>query len=623
MFSRCVSVIEDSEIDISNNLGHMISFVLLQNSLVIDGSGSWLSSFKSQTQNMGVKTMRLPITIHPSPKPLALRYYAEKNMRTDEFVALENSAPAPSSKIFIDFCENLTRKLPKQIQSVVQDTVVDIESTSFDSQRIVKIELTSGKAVAARSVVIATSGCQPVTPKWISDHNAHSIADISTYDRVDVSDSAQRLDEKVITIFGGGMSAATMALRALDLGAKHVYMITRRQLCKQLFDSNPGWWGMKYLNAFEILPDIDSRIRMCQQARERGTVTPMTWDMLVQQQAEGMLDVIEGVDVMSFNRDEKMHIRLQKNSQLMKKDYSSLDSTLNKTQFVKDVTTCRMEGVTLDANIPEELKSNKAPDSLTCDQIWIACGNAFNVRQHAILSKLLDKYPTNHIGGYPDLSASCRWPGVPVFIAGRGSLLKTGPCAKNMVGMRMSAEKICSGIREILDGRGEGADDKMHAAQGNLFDPVNRVHEWISYSKDSDDMNTQQVPLESENIIPARAQQNRQKATGSESIDIDDIDPTIPRSEVQNFAFADEDFKVSVIIPVSEDIPKDCIRMRVTNTSMEAWLLGKKTAYHLHIPKLYGKVLPERSKIISKEGKKRVTLILHKEKDSEWKFLRG
>ena len=598
---------------------------VLQNSLVIDASGSWLSSFKSQTQKMGVKTMRLPITIHPSPKPLALRYYAEKHVRTDEFVALANSAPAPSSKIFIDFCENLISKLPKQIQSVVQDTVVNIESTSFDSQRLAKAKLASGKEVAARSVVIATSGCQPVIPKWISDHNAQGIADISTYDRVDVGDSAQRIDGKAIAIFGGGMSAATMALRALDLGAKHVYMITRRELVKQLFDSNPGWWGMKYLNAFDILPDIESRIRMSQRARERGTVTPMIWDMLVKQQAEGMLDVIEGVDVMGFDRDEKMHIGLQKNPQLMKKDYSSLDSTLNQTQFVKDVTACKMEGVTfhVGASIPEEFKSNEAPDSLTCDKIWIACGNSFNVRQHDILSKLLDKYPTNHVGGYPDLSESCCWPGVPVFIAGRGSLLKTGPCAKNMVGMRMSAEKIHSGIREILDGNGEGADGKLHAAQGSSFDPVNRVHEWTSYSKDVDDMNMQLIPLESENVIPTRGQQNRQKATDSEGIYIGDVDPAIPRSEVQNFAFADEDFKVSVIIPVSEDIPKDCIRMRVTNTSMEAWLLGKKTAYHLHIPKLYGKVLPERSKIISKEGKHRVTLILHKEKDSEWKFLRG
>lgn len=61
----------------------------------------------------------------------------------------------------------------------------------------------------------------------------------------------------------------------------------------------------------------------------------------------------------------------------------------------------------------------------------------------------------------------------------------------------------------------------------------------------------------------------------------------------------------------------------MTRSSLEAWFIGCDTAYHIHVARLYGNVLPERTVVIAKEDKHRVTIKLHKEKDVEWKFLKG
>lgn len=48
---------------------------------MVDSHGTWMHSLKSDVERLGVDVMRMPVNIHPSPKPLALKYYAEKHKR--------------------------------------------------------------------------------------------------------------------------------------------------------------------------------------------------------------------------------------------------------------------------------------------------------------------------------------------------------------------------------------------------------------------------------------------------------------------------------------------------------------------------------------------------------------
>lgn len=61
----------------------------MQRTIVVDASGTWLSSFESKMGCLDPEMMRMPVTMHPHPKQLALKYYAQKVKRTK--VGLINS----------------------------------------------------------------------------------------------------------------------------------------------------------------------------------------------------------------------------------------------------------------------------------------------------------------------------------------------------------------------------------------------------------------------------------------------------------------------------------------------------------------------------------------------------
>lgn len=67
---------------------------------------------------------------------------------------------------------------------------------------------------------------------------------------------------------------------------------------------------------------------------------------------------------------------------------------------------------------------------LGSDLIWLACGRAYDAAADPVLRTLRAQRPTLVAGGYPLIDAEhmC-WPGAAVYLAGRSSLLATGPCA--------------------------------------------------------------------------------------------------------------------------------------------------------------------------------------------------
>lgn len=62
---------------------NLLCGLMQRGAVVIDKHGAWMSSLKSDIERLNVDVMRMPVNIHPSPKPLALKYYAEKHGRTE------------------------------------------------------------------------------------------------------------------------------------------------------------------------------------------------------------------------------------------------------------------------------------------------------------------------------------------------------------------------------------------------------------------------------------------------------------------------------------------------------------------------------------------------------------
>lgn len=65
------------------------------------------------------------------------------------------------------------------------------------------------------------------------------------------------------------------------------------------------------------------------------------------------------------------------------------------------------------------------------------------------------------------------------------------------------------------------------------------------------------------------------------------------------------------------------MRACFSERSLDAWAVGHAAAYHLHIPRLWGRVLPRRCSVKVNEKRKKAYLMLHKESDAEWRFIKG
>lgn len=537
---------------------------------------------------------------------------------------MDNFAPLPSSRLFLDFCESLVQTLPSTIQQVTKDEVQSIDrlTTESGSGSVLRVRLDSGKEVLCKSVVVGTSCVSPVIPHWARS-KMNQYPSILAYGDVDLRTN-DIFKGKTVAVIGGGMMAALLATKAADLGAEHVHMISRRPLKQRYFDCDVGWWGSKYINGYLDIEDRSIRLRRSREARGQGTISPLLWSRLLRSACTNNINVLEAVNILSaeFTEDCRWKIDLEETNDLGKKISASGRSA--KTEF--SIQKREMESKDQVQNENDCMPSFLT--NISCDLIWIACGNAFDVEEHPLLHEMYRKVPLETVGGYPCLQdGSFSWGNTPVFLVGRSAMLSAGPACYTMAGMKVSSDKIAQVLSKYLEGNlTEYTLDEQESSNGQMFDPVIRQKEWTSYEKDSEDkIGDRQLVLskESEDIMFVSKPIRKKASKSHDSIDTSDFSPSLARKQVESFSFGDDEFEISIFINLPEPISKDDIRFRATETSLEAWAVGKEAAYHLHIPKLYGKILPERSKVVAKEGRNRIILILHKEKNSEWCFLKG
>ncbi len=65
------------------------------------------------------------------------------------------------------------------------------------------------------------------------------------------------------------------------------------------------------------------------------------------------------------------------------------------------------------------------------------------------------------------------------------------------------------------------------------------------------------------------------------------------------------------------------VRVKFWPTSLEMWAVGNHAAYHLHVPRLYGRVVVKKCMLKVNSRTRKVFLCLCKEADAEWRFLKG
>ncbi|KAG7668077.1 hypothetical protein NADE_005116 [Nannochloris sp. 'desiccata'] len=662
---------------------------VLQNATVIDPSGEWLHSWNAHCQKLGVTHLRLPITQHPGASPLELRSFIEQQGLEKELLeVIPGHSPVPSAALLLKFCEErVISKLPNSVKNIIKDTVVDVQpiynaeeiknkeeedetETEDDGTRAVldeedeqspqpscMVHLASGRILPARAVIVTCSRCAPVVPTWARDAMVNEVGQheekvneisqisqistdvaskphkkINTWDQIDFTNSEfqeQNIKGKRIVIVGGGMTAALLALGAISREGKGpataITIIARRPLIQQPFNCDIGWWGNKYLNAFWQEPDPEYRMKMCRQARHQASITPHVWAALENAVDSGEIKIMQGYQV------DKATLKSSGNQSLeLKLTPTPNIDTSKSSLFVGSSTSSSGSPTSPTAT------SASCVSSIEADCVWLACGSAYNAALQPLLCTIQSKLPTRIVAGYPVLDpASCVWPGAPVYIVGRGALLAVGPCAGELVGIRLAADRIVKSLKKLdYSGKTEweiaaeillphlktapGAAPRTPPPEINLNKGVNSTLQPRIVLENYLELEEHGIMCYIRHIKPSVSHPPH-------LIDISDLPPAseLPRHEIQKFSFSEDDFEISVVLQLPEAVTLASVRSLITERSLEVWAVGNDGMYRLHVPRLYGKVLPSRCKIKVNESRMKVYVVLHKEKDAEWRFLKG
>lgn len=232
--------------------------------VVIDPSGTWLSTWRWAFAHLGIAHLRSPAVHHPHPDPYALVAFAQAEGRSGE---LFHTYGLPSTALFDAFCERTITEagLADRVQA---GHVVGLRDDGV-------LDLADGRAVAAAHIVWAAN------PAVVDD-----VATTGPGRHWTEVDGATRA--RTVAVVGGGLTAAHLAERAVAGGA-HVEWVTRRPIQVRDFDTDAGWLGPKEMQRFDRTGDPVERFRLVAAARGGGSVPPWMMTRLAIAEKAGAL----------------------------------------------------------------------------------------------------------------------------------------------------------------------------------------------------------------------------------------------------------------------------------------------------------------------------------------------
>ncbi|MGH7896597.1 MAG: FAD/NAD(P)-binding protein, partial [Candidatus Binatia bacterium] len=271
---------------------------------LIDPSGICLAEWQRQASGQGMDQMRSTAVHHLDVEPKSLLAYARAADRGSELL---QPYQRPSYSLFADHCRFVLRRFAME-ELVLPRRVESIARTPLGY----RLELADG-ALDARLLVLAPGlrGHERV-PDWASRLVALAADRVRHATAVEIE--RERLDALRVLIIGGGLTAATLAARAVRGGAR-VTLSSRRPLDARLFDADPGWVGPKYLGAFFAEEEPEARLRMIERARGRASVTPEMLERLRAARGEGRLEIrFDDEVVEAWAAPRMVHVRLRRQS---------------------------------------------------------------------------------------------------------------------------------------------------------------------------------------------------------------------------------------------------------------------------------------------------------------------
>ena len=265
---------------------------------IVDPNERLLERWHTSTETTGMTYLRSPSVHHLDLNPYDLQLFANR-WKGKKRGLFAHPYGRPALSLFNAHCDQVIETLGLSnlhIQSRALVCAVDAGGAG--------VQLTCGRELAAHNVVLALgAGEQPEWPDWAPRRHArvHHVFESGF-------DGWPSMAETVVVV-GGGISGAQVALRLFNTGHQ-VHLVSRHALRQNLFDTDPGWVGPKFMRGFSCERDVERRRSLITQARHKGSVPPdvhralqqaITSDRLHLHEAE-----IERLDV----RDDGVEVRL-------------------------------------------------------------------------------------------------------------------------------------------------------------------------------------------------------------------------------------------------------------------------------------------------------------------------
>ncbi len=225
---------------------------------VVDPSGGWLHTWRSQFARLEIDVLRSPIVHHPDVEPKALTEYVDTARLPRSGLPYD----PPFTTAFDSFCTNLIERLD------IGDLPIAARVRALGSGDRTTVE-TDATTFRARHVVWTGNTAAPVVPPPFRDCET-SAARVEHGNRIDLRDVGSLAGERVV-IIGGGLTAGHLAVAASARKAT-VTLVTRRPIVERNFDVEPGWLGPRHLDGFWKLRSPHRRLEVARTARGGGTM---------------------------------------------------------------------------------------------------------------------------------------------------------------------------------------------------------------------------------------------------------------------------------------------------------------------------------------------------------------
>ena len=362
---------------------------------IIDPADTLLEQWSQRSAATGMKFLRSPSVHHLAPDPFSLVEYSGIKKRRERYSKRLFAPPfdRPSLRLFNEHCKALIEKYGLN-ECHVKERAVQITP----DEEVVIVRTNGGMQIRAERLILALGvGENSVLPSWVPP-NTQRVERLFDFQ----STKQMREAQERLAIIGGGISAVQAALKAVHEGHK-VTLVTRHQLRKHQFDSDPGWLGPKHMRGFARERSMARRRSVIRSARHRGSIPPELFADFHRAMRAGQVEL-----------------------------------------YISEVENLIDEGTSLRLRL-------KGGACLSVERVILATGLEAQRPGGELIERLVSAEPLPCAGcGFPIVDRHLRWH-PRIFVAGALAELELGPSARNISGARRAGERIIAFVRGVTN----------------------------------------------------------------------------------------------------------------------------------------------------------------------------